>query len=142
MLNSHIHEVVTMLGDTSKVLKGFQHAGYEVVEAEIEVDCEGPDDKSKGSKKTFETGWRILAKDATCVGVVTPTPAPKRVLGKMLCFGEPWFHTQKDSVALECGHDAVYAAERILEEVGRGGVFHGGKVWHAGNGGNISRLLS
>jgi hypothetical protein len=130
-----------MLGDTSKVLKGFQNAGYEVVEAEIEVDCGDPGEK-KSSKKTFETGWRILARDTTCVGVVTPTPAPKRVLGRMLCFGEPWFHTQPDSVALECGHDAVFAAEKILEEVGRGGVFHGGKVWHAGNGGNISRILS
>ena len=129
-----------MLGDTSKVLKGFQNAGYQVVEAEIEVDCEGPDAKS--SKKTFETGWRILAEDTTCVGVVTPTPAPKRVMGKMLCFGEPWFHTEQESVALECGHDAVFAAEKILEGVGRGGVFHSGKVWHAGNGGNIGRILS
>jgi hypothetical protein len=129
-----------MIGDTSKVLKGFQNAGYQVVEAEIEVDCEGTDAKS--SKKTFETGWRILAEDTTCVGVVTPTPAPKRVMGKMLCFGEPWFHTEPESVALECGHDAVFAAEKILEGVGRGGVFHGGKVWHAGNGGNIGRILS
>ena len=129
-----------MLGDTSKVLKGFQNAGYQVVEAEIEVDCEGPDAKS--SKKTVEAGWRILAEDTTCVGVVTPTPAPKRVMGKMLCFGEPWFHTEQESVALECGHDAVFAAEKILEGVGRGGVFHSGKVWHAGNGGNIGRILS
>ena len=129
-----------MLGDTSKVLKGFQNAGYQVVEAEIEVDCKGPDAKSR--KKTFETGWRILAEDTTCVGVVTPTPAPKRVMGKMLCFGEPWFHTEPESVALECGHDAVFAAEKILEGVGRGGVFHSGKVWHAGNGGNIGRILS
>ena len=129
-----------MIGDTSKVLKGFQNAGYQVVEAEIEVDCKGPDAKS--SKKTFETGWRILAEDTTCVGVVTPTPAPKRVMGKMLCFGEPWFHTEPESVALECGHDAVFAAEKILEGVGRGGVFHDGKVWHAGNGGNIGRILS
>ena len=129
-----------MIGDTSKVLKGFQNAGYQVVEAEIEVDCEGP--SAKSSKKTFETGWRILAEDTTCVGVVTPTPAPKRVMGKMLCFGEPWFHTEPESVALECGHDAVFAAEKILEGVGRGGVFHSGKVWHAGNGGNIGRILS
>jgi len=131
-----------MLGDTSKVLKGFQNAGYQVVETEIEVDCEDPNDKKNGNKKAHETGWRILAKDTTCVGVVTPTPAPKRILGKMLCFGEPWFHTQPESVELECGHDAVYAAEKILEEVGRGGVFHSGKVWHAGNGGNIGRILS
>lgn len=131
-----------MLGDTSKVLKGFQNAGYQVVQAEIEVDCEDTDSKKKASKKTFETGWRILADDNTCVGVVTPTPAPKRVLGRMLCFGEPWYHTQVETVALESGHDAVYAAERIFGGVGRGGVFHGGKVWHAGNGGGIGRILS
>jgi hypothetical protein len=131
-----------MLGDTSKVLKGFQNAGYQVVQDEIEVDCEGSESKGNGRKKTYETGWRILASDDTCVGVVTPTPAPKRVLGKMLCFGEPWYHTQPDTVSLECGHDAVYAAERILGGVGRGGVFHGGKVWHAGNGNGISRILS
>ncbi len=131
-----------MLGDTSKVLKGFQHAGYQVVQAEIEVDCEDPGEKSKSSKKSFETGWRILANDNTCVGVVTPTPAPKHLLGKVLCFGEPWYHTQPDSVKAESGHDAVFAAERILGGVGRGGVFHGGKVWHAGNGGGISRILS
>ena len=131
-----------MLGDTSKVLKGFQNAGYQVVETEIEVDCEDPNDRKKGNKKALETGWRIVAKDTTCVGVVTPTPSPKRILGKTLCFGEPWFHTQPESVELECGHDAVYAAEKILEGVGRGGVFHSGKVWHAGNGGNIGRILS
>ena len=134
-----------MLGDTSKVLKGFKEAGYDVVQAEIEVDCEGSDQdrkNGKNGKKTLETGWRILAKDSTCVGVVTPTPAPKRVLGKMLCFGEPWYHTEPDTVALECGHDAVYAAERIIGGVGRGGVFHDGKVWHAGNGGGIGRILS
>jgi len=131
-----------MLGDTSKVLKGFQNAGYETVQAELEVDCEGPGDKKKNGKKTYETGWRILAKDSTCVGVVTPTPAPKRLLGKLMCFGEPWYHTEPETVALEVGHDAVYAAERIIGEVGRGGVFHQGKVWHAGNGGSIKRILS
>lgn len=130
-----------MLGDTSKVLRGFQNAGYRVVQAEIEVECQDSEKKGK-TKKTFETGWRILAEDSTCVGVVTPTPAPKRVMGKMLCFGEPWYHTQPDAVELESGHDAVYAAERILGGVGRGGVFHGGKVWHAGNGGGIGNILS
>jgi hypothetical protein len=135
-----------MLGDTSKVLKAFQNAGYEVIQAEVEVECEGPENKStngkKKTKKTFETCWRILARDKTCVGVVTPTPAPKRILGRMVCFGEPWFHTEPDAVALESGHDAVYAAEKILNGVGRGGVFHKGKVWHAGNGGSVSRILS
>jgi len=132
-----------MLGDTSKVLRGFQHAGYRVVEAEIEVDCEELDKKGKvSSKKAFETGWRIVASDSTCVGVVTPTPAPKRFLGKTLCFGEPWYHTKPETVELECGHDALFAAEKIFDGVGRGGVFHGGKVWHAGNGGRINAILS
>ena len=35
-----------MLGDTSKVLKAFQSAGYQVVQDEIEVDCEGLEKKS------------------------------------------------------------------------------------------------
>ena len=130
-----------MLGDTKKVLNGFKDAGYQVVQAQIEVDCEDLSKPKKSTKKTFETGWRILTRDSQCVGVITPTPAPKKVLGKLLCFGEPWYHTETETVALESGHDAVYAAERIIGSVGRGGVFHGGKVWHAGNGSGIKNIL-
>lgn len=128
-----------MLGDTKKLLKAFRNAGYRVVEAEIKVDYDGPE--RSNPKNSHETGWRIFSDDRQCVGVVMPTPTPRRVLGKVLCFGEPWFHTEPEVVALEGGWDAAYVAERALAEVGRGGVFHGGKVWHAGSGNGIERIL-
>ena len=128
-----------MLGDTQKVLKGFQDAGYQVIEAEIEVDSEEPG--CSKPKKSHETGWRILTGDSQCVGVVMPTPTPRRVLGKALCFGEPWFHTEPDAAEGEAGWDAACVAERVLDQVGRGGVFHGGRVWHAGSGSGIGRIL-
>lgn len=129
-----------MLGDTKKLLSAFRNAGYQVVEAEIEVDCDDGPERSK-PKKSHETGWRIFAVGRQCVGVVMPTPTPRRVLGKVLCFGEPWFHTEPEVVKLEQGWDAACVAERILAQVGRGGVFHGGKVWHAGSGNGIERIL-
>ena len=128
-----------MLGDTNRLLKAFRDAGYRVVEAEIKVDCDGPE-RSNG-KNSHETGWRIFATDRQCVGVVMPTPMPRRVFGKVLCFGEPWFHTEPEVVTLEQGWDAACVAERTLAQVGRGGVFHGGKVWHAGSGNGIERIL-
>ena len=130
-----------MLGDTSKVLKGFKDAGYQVVLDQIEVDCEDLTNKKQKKKTSLETGWRVLTRESQCVGVVMPTPAPKKLLGKLLCFGEPWYHTETETVTQESGHDAVYAAERIIGGVGRGGVFHGGKVWHAGNGNSIKKIL-
>ncbi len=128
-----------MLGDTQKVLRGFEDAGYQVVETAIAVDNE--DAGGSKSKKSHETGWRILTEDSQCVGVVVPTPAPRRFLGKTLCFGEPWFHTEPDAVELEYGWDAACVAERILGQVGRGGVFHGGKVWQAGSSRGIGSIL-
>jgi hypothetical protein len=128
-----------MLGDTQKVLRGFEDAGYQVVETAIALDNEGAG--GSDSKKALETGWRILTGDRQCVGVVVPTPTPRRFLGKTLCFGEPWFHTEPDAVELEHGWDAACVAERILGQVGRGGVFHGGKVWQAGSGNGIGSIL-
>jgi hypothetical protein len=128
-----------MLGDTQKVLRGFEDAGYQVVETVIAVDNEGAG--GSNGKKSHETGWRILTGDSQCVGVVMPTPTPRRFLGKTLCFGEPWFHTEPDAVELEHGWDAACVAERILCQVGRGGVFHGGKVWHAGSSRGIGSIL-
>jgi hypothetical protein len=128
-----------MLGDTKKVLKGFQEAGYQVVEAAIAVD---PDSGKGGNgKQAHEIGWRIMTEDSQCVGVVVPTPTPRRILGKILCFGEPWFHTEPETVQQECGWDAAHVAERVLGEVGRGGVFHRGKVWLPGSNGGITSVL-
>jgi hypothetical protein len=128
-----------MLGDTKKVLKGFEDAGYRVVESAIEVDRDG--DGRTTRKKAHETGWRVLTGESKCVGVVMPTPTPRRFLGKNLCFGEPWFHTEPGTVDHECGWDAAHVAARVLGQVGRGGVFHQGKVWHAGSGNGIASIL-
>ncbi len=128
-----------MLGDTQRVLRGFRAAGYQVVEEMLPVGHE--DGNGSNGKKSYETGWRILTKDHQCVGVVIPTPVPRRVLGKTLCFGEPWFHTESQAVEQGNGWDAATVAERVLGDVGRGGVFHGGKVWHAGSGSGIARIL-
>jgi hypothetical protein len=128
-----------MLGDTQKVLKGLQEAGYQVVESAIEVDHDG--DGGARRKKSYETGWRIMTAESRCVGVVIPTPAPRRVLGKTLCFGEPWFHTEPEAVEQEYGWDAAHAAARVLGRVGRGGVFHQDKVWHAGSGNGVASIL-
>ena len=128
-----------MLGDTQKVLRGFAEAGYQVVEADIETDAERP--KGSKSKSVREIGWRVLTGDSRRVGAVIPTPAPRRLLGKTLCFGEPWFHTEPEAVAHEYGREAVHAAARILSAIGRGGVFHEGKVWHAAGGNGIDSLL-
>jgi hypothetical protein len=128
-----------MLGDTQKVLRGFREAGYQVIEAAIEVDSD--DLASPNSKKSFETGWRVLTEGDQCVGVVMPTPTPRRILGTTLCFGEPWFHTDTEVIEQETGWDAACVAERILGGFGRGGVFHGGKVWHAASGSGIGKIL-
>ena len=128
-----------MLGDTQKVLRGFRDAGYQVVESAIEVEHDDAD--TSNGKKSHETGWRILTGDSERVGVVMATPTPRRVLGRTLCFGEPWFHTEPDAIESEQGWDAALVAERVLGQVGRGGVFHGGRVWHAASGNGIGRVL-